>query len=280
MMHFCLGTIYIWSSLTPYVTSALRAAEPHYNVTYNDTLCIYATGLGIQSVFMIIAGVLEQRVGAKNVVFVGAAMFAMTVYMSSYATGFWSLWFFYGFMFGISVGLSYTTIIAMNVRWLPKQKSLVVGTIVCGVGLGSFTFGLLVGWLINPEGFDPGVDGYFPTGSPVINRVPIMFRTLGCIYASIFSVAYFLVSESPLQETDTKKFIVASFLNDTGGDSDKLVCAEKRKFKSEKMDTMSLEAQLPDFTEVESGCILGKDITPAQVDCIIHNSAFCMAVPK
>ena len=46
LVHIVLGTLYLWGIITVAVTSYLKKYDP--SVTYNDTILIYGTALGVQ----------------------------------------------------------------------------------------------------------------------------------------------------------------------------------------------------------------------------------------
>ena len=52
LIHICLGSLYLWGNITIMVTSYLKVLNPE--LTYSDTLLIYASALGAQGIFMLI----------------------------------------------------------------------------------------------------------------------------------------------------------------------------------------------------------------------------------
>ena len=196
LIHLCLGSIYLWSTITLPVTSYLRRFDP--TLTYYDTIVVFAAALGIQGAFMILGGYLEKQFNSsKSVIILGTFLVAASCFCSSFVTTLASLLVLYGCLFGIGIGMSYTSTIALCVRWNPEHKSLVTGCIVCGIGLGAFIFGFLSNHIVNPHGVPVGEDGYYPSYCAITERVPIMFRTLGAMYACLITIGCSLIVDLP-----------------------------------------------------------------------------------
>ena len=86
---------------------------------------------------------------------------------------------------GIGIGISYSSPIVNGFKYFKKSKGIVTGVITTGTGAGPFLFGLIATTFVNKENYlvDQTTGLYDPTTSPVVDRVPSMFRLLGTIYA-------------------------------------------------------------------------------------------------
>jgi len=84
LVHLILGTLYLWSVITPAVTAYLRGWDP--SLTYHDTLIVYSSSLAVQGVFMLIGGEIEVRSGPRFTVAVGAAILVFGVFAASLCT--------------------------------------------------------------------------------------------------------------------------------------------------------------------------------------------------
>jgi len=109
---------------------------------------------------------------------------------------------FYGFTFGIGVGLGYTSPMIAGWSWLPQAKGLVSGGVLAGFGMGGFIFNLLGSYLVNPTGEDP-VDGLFPDA--VYERFPGMLRTLCVCFVVLATAGTFLITEKSTAKKNGKK---------------------------------------------------------------------------
>ena len=151
---------------------------------------------------MILGGYLERYFNScKIVIMSGAFLVASACFSASFVKTLSSFVLLYGCMFGIGVGMSYTSSIVLCARWNPDHKSLVTGCIVSGIGIGAFIFGLLSVHLVNPHNIPVGVDGYYPAYCSVTERVPTMLRTLGAIYACLMTVGCSLIVDLPPEES-------------------------------------------------------------------------------
>ena len=127
----------MWANITSAVTSRLRKYEP--DLTYNDTIAVYACALGAQGATMFLGGVLQARLGSKWCVLLGGYILVLGTFLASIAESFGALLVTDGLMFGAGIGICYSAPIACAVRWLPHRKGLVTGIIVAGFG-GEYVF--------------------------------------------------------------------------------------------------------------------------------------------
>ena len=202
LIHLVLGTLYCWANLTSAVTSYLRFTNINkIFYTYNDTILIFAAALASQGMTIFIGGLLGQIIGARLTCMLGGYILVFGTYLSALCT---SLDYFIicdGFMFGIGLGLCYTSPISCAVRWMPKRKGLVTGIIVGGFGCGAFVFGQLAIHLLNPNRESVMHSGpyakYFEPNSPVIQRVPYMFVMLSLVYFILITIGSLLLFEPP-----------------------------------------------------------------------------------
>ncbi|KAL3803216.1 hypothetical protein HJC23_003491 [Cyclotella cryptica] len=178
IFHFIVGIKIMWGNVTPYVTSYLVQFNP--DVSYHNTLHVYTAVFLGQSLFMYLGGQLEKKIGPRTTCFIGAALISSGTYLSSYCKSISTLG-----IVGIGIGLSYSSPIVCGFKYFKKSKGIVTGVITTGTGAGPFLFGLIATTFVNKENYP--VDGstglYDPETSPVVGRVPSMFRLLGAIYA-------------------------------------------------------------------------------------------------
>jgi hypothetical protein len=59
--------------------------------------------------------------------------------------------FLYGIIFPIGIGLTYFIPLMCGWEWMPNNKGLVSGIILCGFGFGSFIFGFVAMAIVNPN---------------------------------------------------------------------------------------------------------------------------------
>ena len=196
-VHLVLGTLYLWGNITTAVTAHLRKYDP--TVTYQQTLLVYATALGVQGCFMLFGGLLERRFGARKTVLLGGYILSLGTFLASTTTSLVEIMVYQGVFFGVGLGICYTAPITCAVKWLPHRKGFVTGCIVAGFGFGAFVFGLLSSSIVNPGNENlPETSsgrGYFPPDSDVPNRVPALFRTLAGCYVALVSFSGWCLRE-------------------------------------------------------------------------------------
>jgi len=120
------------------------------------------------SVFMIVfaavmipAGRLQERIGTRRLITLGAFMFLLANSLSAMLHWFpfrgW-LVFSYGVIGGLACGLTYSCVAPPIRRWFPDFPGLAVSLGVMGFGLASFVFAPLKAHIIIPK---MGLDGTF-----------------------------------------------------------------------------------------------------------------------
>ena len=203
LIHLVLGTLYVWANTTSYVTSYLRRFDP--SLTYNDTLMVYATALGMQGCTMLLGGILERRLGSRATAMMGGYLIVLGTFLSAFAESLPALLLTDGVLFGSGLGIAYSAPIVSSVKWLPHRKGLVTGVIVSGFGGGAFVFGFIATRVVNPEQVSirqsGSTDRYFSPESEVTSRVPLMFMVLSICYFVCVTVGGMLISEpTPLEQ--------------------------------------------------------------------------------
>ena len=156
-------------------------------VTQHSALHIY-TGIFLgQSLTMYLGGRLEKSVGPRPSAYVGAAIVSGCTYLSSNCTTLRSLAFLQALV-GAGIGLSYSAPILCGFGHLGgDNRGIVSGIVTTGSGVGPFLAGLVATTFVNGENYpvDAATGLYDPSSSPVVGRVPDMFRVLGTMYAVV-----------------------------------------------------------------------------------------------
>lgn len=195
LIHIVLGSLYCWANLTSAITSRLRLFHP--DLAYSDTLIVFAAALAAQGLTIFIGGVLAQNIGTPITCLIGGYILVLGTYLSSFVKSLDQLILTDGVLFGIGLGICYTSPISCAVRWLPTRKGLVTGIIVGGFGCGAFFFGNFATFLVNPhnkavEQVGPSARYYSPD-SEVVERVPYMFEMLALTYFFCISIGCLLL---------------------------------------------------------------------------------------
>ena len=117
MIHLVLGTLYLWGNITPYVTSHLRKYDA--NITYGQTILVFAAAIGVQGISMVLGGVIESNLGARNCCLFGGSIIVIGTFLSSFAVTLKEVLFCNGILFGMGMGVCYAAPIACASRWMP-----------------------------------------------------------------------------------------------------------------------------------------------------------------
>ena len=196
MIHLVLGTLYCWGIITTAVTAHLR--KYHENLMYNQTLMVYSTALLFQGLTMLLGGLMGKWLGPRKTCLIGGYIIVLGTYLSALATSLSVLLITSGAMFGIGVGICYSSPIVCATTWLPQRKGLVTGIIVGGFGGGACGFGLLATLILqwSPEArADKLINGYYDPNSAIANMVPTLYLTLGTAYFIFITIGSFLLVE-------------------------------------------------------------------------------------
>jgi OFA family oxalate/formate antiporter-like MFS transporter len=190
-------------------TSYLVQFDP--KVTYHNTLHVYTAVFLGQSLTMYLGGELEKVAGPRLTAYIGTIMISGGTYFSSNCTTLQSLIYCQA-MAGIGIGLSYSAPILCGFRHFKQNKGIVTGVITTGTGFGPFLAGLIATSFVNSENYPvDSISGlYDPHASPVVSRVPSMFRILGIMYAVIgFVGASLLLDKSDDSEEPFEALLVS-----------------------------------------------------------------------
>ena len=184
IFHFIVGIKIMWGSISPYITSYLIQFDE--SVAYHQTLHVYTAIFLGQSLFMYLGGQLEKKLGPRMTAYIGATLISGCTYLSSYCKSLHWLIFLQALV-GMGIGLSYSAPILCGFSHFKHNKGIVTGVITTGTGAGPFFFGLVATTFVNSENYpvDQETGLYDPATSPVVDRVPDMFKLLGIMYAVI-----------------------------------------------------------------------------------------------
>ena len=139
LIQLCLGAIYAWSVFTPKLVEA--------DWTKAETQAVFAAGLALFAIVMVIAGRLLPKWGPRKLAFSGGIVLGLGYLLAGLfgGTNFWSIFFFIGIIGGSGIGLAYVVPIAVGMRWFPDKKGLITGLAVAGFGFGAMLWVKLAG---------------------------------------------------------------------------------------------------------------------------------------
>ena len=133
IMQICLGAVYGWSVFKIPLMRTQQWSETQ--VQLNFTLAIFFLGVGT-----IIGGLWQDKVGPRRVATVAGVLYGvgyMVAGLSVTQHSLNGLYFAYGVLTGVGMGMGYICPVATLVKWFPERRGLMTGVAVCGYGAGA-----------------------------------------------------------------------------------------------------------------------------------------------
>lgn len=131
VMQIALGAVYAWSVFRIPLTKAFGWTISQVTLTF--TIAILMLGFAAFA-----GGVWMRKSGPRRVAIVAGIFYGAGVFLASLSAGhlYW-LYFSYGFLGGIGLGLGYIVPVATLVKWFPDLRGMITGIAVAGFGAGA-----------------------------------------------------------------------------------------------------------------------------------------------
>src|ERR1700726_4080735 len=129
-LQIALGAVYAWSVFR--VPLAKQFGWSISEVTLTFTISIFVLGIDL-----FFGGMKLNRKGPRIVALTGGVLYGLGVFLASFSHNLWWLYFSYGFIGGIGLGLGYIVPVAVLVKWFPDRRGLITGIAVGGFGAGA-----------------------------------------------------------------------------------------------------------------------------------------------
>src|SRR5438270_899673 len=122
VMQIALGAVYAWSVFRIPLTKAFGWTIPQVTLTF--TIAILMLGFAAFA-----GGVWMRRSGPRRVAIAAGLFYGAGVFLASFSAGhlYW-LYFSYGFLGGIGLGLGYIVPVATLVKWFPDKRGMITGS--------------------------------------------------------------------------------------------------------------------------------------------------------
>jgi len=146
LMQMALGAVYAWSVFrTPLVK---RFHWTISQVTLTFTICVFVVGFAA-----FFGGLWLNKRGPRVVALTAGFLYGAGVFLASFSANhlLW-LYFSYGLIGGIGLGLGYIVPIAVLLKWFPDKRGLITGIAVGGFGAGALVTAPLATRLIQSVG--------------------------------------------------------------------------------------------------------------------------------
>jgi OFA family oxalate/formate antiporter-like MFS transporter len=173
IIQVALGAVYAWSVFRIPLTHAYGWTISQ--VTFAFTLAILTLGFA-----SFVGGLWMRRSGPRRVAIAAGIFYGSGIFLASFSAEhlYW-LYFSYGLLAGIGLGLGYIVPVATLVKWFPDKRGMITGIAVAGFGAGA---------LITA-----------PIASRLIVSVGVMrtFAILGVVYFVAVTVPAFFMQDPP-----------------------------------------------------------------------------------
>ncbi|MEZ8305389.1 OFA family MFS transporter [Vibrio splendidus] len=145
-INLCLGILYAWSVFNKALVteagwSAAEASAPYAIATITFSVCL------------LVAGILQDRMGPRKILILGTALTGLGMIASGFATTPMMLNLTFGVMTGAGIGFGYACLSPSAMKWFhSSKKGMVNGLIAAGFGLAAIYLAPLTSALIDSMG--------------------------------------------------------------------------------------------------------------------------------
>ncbi|PSU67496.1 oxalate:formate antiporter [Photobacterium phosphoreum] len=147
-INLCMGILYAWSVFKKALVVDLGWSNADASLPYTVAIITFALSL-------LVAGILQDRMGPRRVLILGTVMIGLGMIVSSFATTPMMLVLTFGVMTGSGIGFGYACLSPSAMKWFhPSKKGLVNGLIAAGFGLAAVYLAPLTSTLIAEYGIN------------------------------------------------------------------------------------------------------------------------------
>ncbi|PSW62450.1 oxalate:formate antiporter [Photobacterium kishitanii] len=147
-INLCMGILYAWSVFKKALVVDLGWSNADASLPYTVAIITFALSL-------LVAGILQDRMGPRRVLILGTVMVGFGMIISSFATTPMMLVLTFGVMTGSGIGFGYACLSPSAMKWFhPSKKGLVNGLIAAGFGLAAVYLAPLTSTLIAEYGIN------------------------------------------------------------------------------------------------------------------------------
>ena len=147
-INLCMGILYAWSVFKKALVVDLGWSNADASLPYTVAIITFALSL-------LVAGILQDRMGPRRVLILGTVMVGFGMIVSSFATTPMMLVLTFGVMTGSGIGFGYACLSPSAMKWFhPSKKGLVNGLIAAGFGLAAVYLAPLTSTLIAEYGIN------------------------------------------------------------------------------------------------------------------------------
>ncbi|MDG5471881.1 OFA family MFS transporter [Jeotgalibacillus sp. ET6] len=147
-IHISIGSVYSWSVFSNPLTEKHGWSSSEVALTFSIAILF----LGLSAAFM---GHFVEKHGPKKSGIVATILFGIGMIGAGFADSIgnlYLLYFFYGALGGMGLGIGYITPVSTLVKWFPDRRGLATGLAIMGFGFASLIASPIIEALINSIG--------------------------------------------------------------------------------------------------------------------------------
>ncbi|RJX75733.1 MFS transporter [Vibrio sinensis] len=146
-INLCLGILYAWSvfnkALVTQGWSAAEASAPYATATITFSICL------------LVAGILQDRMGPRKILILGTVLTGLGLIASGFVESPMILNITFGVITGAGIGFGYACLAPSAMKWFhSSKKGMVNGLIAAGFGLAAIYLAPLTSMLITNVGIE------------------------------------------------------------------------------------------------------------------------------
>lgn len=199
-IHVSIGSVYAWSVFTIPVMNELHVSLKEVQWTFSIAILF----LGLSAAFL---GRFVERHGPRFSGMLCALFFGVGMIGAGAAVQMQSLWllyFLYGVVGGIGLGIGYITPVSTLVKWFPTQKGFATGLAIMGFGFASLIAAPVIQSLIAEMGL---VSTFYTLGAIYLAVIAISAYSLTKPLTSIEESAASSTDQSPIKDYTTAQAV-------------------------------------------------------------------------
>ncbi len=185
-IHLCIGQVYALSVFKTPLVARFETSETAIAIVFSIAIVM----LGLSAAF---GGKWMERNGPRKAMFVSAVCFSSGLLIGSVGIAteqIWLLYFGYGFVGGIGLGIGYISPVSTLIKWFPDRPGLATGMAIMGFGGGAFIASALSARLLSSY-------TSLPADQPPTDALVPAFVTLGLAYLVFMMFGVFTVRVPP-----------------------------------------------------------------------------------
>ncbi|MGL6259840.1 L-lactate MFS transporter [Vibrio sp. WXL210] len=147
-INLCLGILYAWSVFN-------KALVTDFGWNAADASSPYAVATIVFSISLLVAGILQDRMGPRKILILGTSLTGLGMIASGFVDSVLGLNITFGVISGMGIGFGYACLSPSAMKWFhPSKKGLVNGLIAAGFGLAAIYLAPLTSLLIETQGIN------------------------------------------------------------------------------------------------------------------------------